>query len=138
MEFTIKFKGKNWNDSISMEKRSIGILHLDRARKELNLFLPAERLEDRIEHFYACPKMQLPEKLARKTSLYDETTHVEVYTEKAGLNRFAKEVLRTETSKETGEVVKAWYEYEIDKAAILEEWEKLGFPEVWKEKADKE
>lgn len=143
MEFTLIFEGSNdyaINSDYSNLPLLCGLHHLDLARKNLGINLPAERLTDRIWRCEGSVKITLNEEQARQASevknLFDFEPKVRIITNSSDSNnRFLNKylILDFEVSKnqETGEILNFQFKYKPDKERILSDWFEAGCPTRW-------
>lgn len=144
MEFKLFFKGlDNYCSIYSDDSKSLpkvcGLHHLDLARKELGINLPAERFSDTIKAFQGNIDFVLTEQQARQASScknifdYEPTVFIETnaYRGNRFLNKYLKLGFDVQKNQETGEVLSFQFKYVPDKEAILSDWFEAGCPTRW-------
>ncbi len=133
MEFVVKFHN-NGGYLVWKESEWIGLDHLDRARKQLGVELPAEKLRGQMPLLGLTEKkLKLTEEEARAAAgRFRETCKVHVnVSPPSGLNCFVCEKLVTDRDPETDEIIYAYYQREINDEALLQAWFEAGTPLEW-------
>ncbi len=116
---------------VKFNSEPIGLDGVDEIRKFLGLDLDLERIEGRTKSFsVGTLRVHLTEKIARDSGLFKQQNEIKVVV-KGKFDRFCKKTIKFSQDKNTGEIHSAWFEWTLDENAILEAWQKAGFPTEW-------
>ncbi len=136
MEFKVYFTREDKNgfyigSLVNFDSEPIGLEGVDKIREFLGLNLDLERIEGRTKSFnIGTLRVHLTEKIARKSGLFRKENEVKVRII-GKFDRFCKKTVKFTKDKRTGEVYSAWFEWTLDENALLEAWQKAGFPTEW-------
>lgn len=131
MKFGIQCTSEGGNP-VSLREKFLGLTWLDQARKDAGVpGLDIDIVNNFVGGWHLSPSIPIPEEVARKSGLFENSPEVEVTVRNKALNRFASIETKIRNNDETGGIAKVLPEYEIDREAILQAWIAAGYPIQW-------
>ena len=128
MNFQIFIVGTQSSWVYDLKPKKAGIHHLDKARKKAG---HAVKLDESISWTREKSEVinNIPEKLARKSGRFENSSSITVEVPRYFLHAFMKETLREYKKPSCGKT--HYISREVNRKKLLKAWEKAGFPLVW-------
>lgn len=127
--FSIEFCSENYTEYIIyLPNKKLGLKHLDiiRATYERPEIQSLASVPGLVKKYIEIP---ISESLARKSQHFNEEGNITVIVKKSALNNYCYIDLCYSTTTMTINLNTC---YKINEEKILEDWEKAGFPLIWK------
>ena len=132
MQFQVKFTS-SIGQPVTVPGRNFGLVHLDRARRELGVALLSPHVvSGSIEFHAAFPIIPLSEAAARQAGHFEQACVTTVTVPRSALNKFMSvtPVVRSKDQSD-GAILRVAWIHVLDGDSLIEEWSCAGFPLEW-------
>lgn len=131
MYFSITFRGVD-GFAVSIDGRPVGISGVDIIRNQANMpKLSVDPINPWINGIDENPMVEIPEKVARDSGMFDKLNKLDVTVPPAALNGFTYLQAQIKRDTETGEITSARLVYKLDEQLVIDKWVNDGCPIEW-------